>query len=60
MMTITSIPHFPSPNLFSDDDIIDENFIANFNLNAPLTETQYQLAKMSYSIAPACFRKEAF
>ena len=36
---------FPSPNPSEDDDI-DENFIANFDPNAPLTlETQYQLAQ---------------
>ena len=35
----------PSPSPSKDDDI-DENFIANFDLNAPLTlETQYQLAQ---------------
>ncbi|MEG5097974.1 hypothetical protein QUB31_37800, partial [Microcoleus sp. B13-B4] len=34
----------PSPSPSKDDDI-DENFIANFDPNAPLTlETQYQLA----------------
>ncbi|MEG4332088.1 hypothetical protein QUB40_09035 [Microcoleus sp. AT9_A2] len=35
----------PSPSPSKDDDI-DENFIANFDPNAPLTlETQYQLAQ---------------
>ncbi|MEG4343858.1 hypothetical protein QUB70_11280 [Microcoleus sp. A003_D6] len=42
---------FPSPNpnpnpSEEEDDDIDENFIANFDPNAPLTlETQYQLAQ---------------
>jgi len=39
-------PIFPSPNPSPSDDDIDENFIANFDPNAPLTlETQYQLAQ---------------
>ncbi|MEG4172898.1 MULTISPECIES: hypothetical protein [unclassified Microcoleus] len=39
-------PISPSPNPSPSDDDIDENFIANFNPNAPLTlETQYQLAQ---------------
>lgn len=40
-----SPPPSPSPSPSKDDDI-DENFIANFDPNAPLTlETQYQLAQ---------------
>ncbi|MEG4508554.1 hypothetical protein QUA81_28620, partial [Microcoleus sp. F6_B4] len=39
-------PISPSPNPSPSDDDIDENFIANFDPNAPLTlETQYQLAQ---------------
>ncbi|MEG5097949.1 hypothetical protein QUB31_37645, partial [Microcoleus sp. B13-B4] len=41
----SSPPLLPSPNPSPSDDDIDENFIANFDPNAPLTlETQYQLA----------------
>ncbi|MEG5030586.1 hypothetical protein QUB36_26025 [Microcoleus sp. AT8-B1] len=39
-------PISPSPNPSPSEDDIDENFIANFDPNAPLTlETQYQLAQ---------------
>jgi len=39
-------PISSSPNPSPSDDDIDENFIANFDPNAPLTlETQYQLAQ---------------
>ena len=39
-------PISPSPNPSPSDDDIDENFMANFDPNAPLTlETQYQLAQ---------------
>lgn len=42
----------PSPSPSKDDDI-DENFIANFDPNAPLTlETQYQLAQDEESPLP--------
>ncbi|NQE38471.1 hypothetical protein [Microcoleus asticus] len=42
----SSPPLPPSPNPSPSDDDIDENFIANFDPNAPLTlETQYQLAQ---------------
>jgi len=42
----SSPPFPPSPNPSPSDDDIDENFIANFDPNAPLTlETQYQLAQ---------------
>ena len=41
-----NFPISPSPNPSPSDDDIDENFIANFDPNAPLTlETQYQLAQ---------------
>ncbi|MEG4230874.1 hypothetical protein QUA40_01970 [Microcoleus sp. Pol11C3] len=46
-------PISPSPNPSPSDDDIDENFIANFDPNAPLTlETQYQLAQDEESPLP--------
>ncbi|MEG4484152.1 hypothetical protein [Microcoleus sp. D2_18a_B4] len=49
----SSPPLLPSPNPSPSDDDIDENFIANFDPNAPLTlETQYQLAQDEESPLP--------